>query len=448
MSTSTQPRTADGRYTFKTAGIPLGSLDAEMARQRGEQLALEGRIDATSLSRTRAGRRSDFWRDALATAPIDLHAPVPKIGLNVGGKKTYQRAYHGGAGTLRMPAMSAMNRMADAHDGAFDVPVQAGNDHGHVTGWLRVRRSERGVWNVEPIGMEEPYASWAKRQASWVLGSDQPTFALAEFASHADMAIEQDRLAGVEPGALHSSAIQEVGFDERAGHLFVTTKSGSTYGYQAPRDLYEEMLDGSAGKVFATKLARKCPSVDAEQCPQCGRFYAVTGGKDHDCPSLRKELSSPSLGNDRPWAGMSLSLRRKSATRTRLESVVAPFVRKIPTKKSLGFKQSELLSTRFTAMSGSTAARLARELGPSNFDRTPAPGEILSAVASDEKLSVTGRIDDMGLSIEELRYAGDASTGEQAWEQLRIAHALPTTSEPDRITRDKAGVWRMWWASA
>lgn len=449
MSTTTQqPRLADGRYTFKTAGIPVGDLEAEMARQRAEQMDTTGRIDATSLSRLRTGSRADFWRDALATAPIDINAPAPKIGMTINGVKTYQRAYHGGAGTLRMPAVAAMNRMADAHEGAFDIPVQAGNNHGHVTGWLRVRRSARGVWNVESIGMDEPYASWARRQASWVLGAERPTFALNQFGSHAEMAMEQDRLAGVEPAAVNSSAIQEVGYCERGGTVYVTTKDGSTYGYKATKDVYERMLTGSAGSIFARELAHKAEAVHAEQCPACGRFYSVTGGRDHDCPALRKELSTQSGGNDRGWAGMSLSGNRRRPATERVAALVAPFVRKAPVKMALGYDPTNDPTTRFTGMGGPQASRLADLLGPDQFSRTPAPGEILRAAARDENLTVTGRLDWQGLVVEEVRYTCDADTGQQAWEALRAAHALPTTDEPDRIRRGTDGTWRLWWASA
>lgn len=447
MSTN-QPRTSDGRYSFKTAGIPVGDLEAAMAAQRAEQMAATGRIDATSVSRTRAGRRSDFWRDALATAPIDLDAPAPKIAGTINGTRTYQRAYHGAAGTLRMPAVAAMNRMADATGGAFDVPVQAGNNHGHVAGWLRVRRSERGVWNVETIGMDEPYASFARRQASWVLGSDRPSFALNEFATHAELAMEQDRLAGTEPAAVRSSALQEVGYNEREGTVYVSTPDGSTYGYRAPKDVYERMLTGSAGRVWTSELAHHATPVHAEQCPACGRFYSVTGGRDHDCPADREDLTPASRGDDSAWAGMSLTGRRTSPTVERLRRLVSSHVLVRRAKRAVGYDPARCRTTRFTGMGGADAARLADALGPQAYARRPAPGEILAAASRDESLTVTGRLDDMGLAVEEVSYTCDAATGQEAWQALRAAHHLPTTDEPDVIRRGRDGAWRLWWASA
>ena len=143
-----------GRYTGRAASPPASELD-----ERRTEIARTGATPAMSIIRGRSGASSHFWADALRTAPIDLHHPAPKIAMSIGGVRTIQHTYTGDAGTLRMPSVAALERMADTGVVTFDIPVQAGTADRHVSGWCRVHRTGRGAWAVQPMGMDEETAA-------------------------------------------------------------------------------------------------------------------------------------------------------------------------------------------------------------------------------------------------------------------------------------------------
>lgn len=149
-----------GRYAGRVGPPPAACLDDE----RLDQIARTGQAPATSITRRSQGTSRQFWADALRTVPIDLERPAPKIAMRIRGVRTVQRAYTGGAGTLRMPAVAALERMADAGFTTFDIPVQSATEHGHVAGWCRVSRNERGAWAVQSLGMDGQAADAARRQ--------------------------------------------------------------------------------------------------------------------------------------------------------------------------------------------------------------------------------------------------------------------------------------------
>ena len=276
-------RDANGRFAGRVPGPPAAELT-----DRAAELEATGAVRARSITRDTAGRSNTFWRDAAATAPIDLRVPAPKIAPSPGGVRYLVRTYRGAGGNvLRMPSVAGINRMADTGVTAFDVPVQAGDDHGHVAGWVRVTRSEHGVWSARAHGMDPACARYAERQVTWVLGADHPSFAMNEAGTFSELLAEQERRRGVAPVPVRSRAVSELAYDPATRTLFATLREndgrpGSTYAWKTPRDTYDRMLAGSAGRVLATEVVRKRDRVDAEQCPRCGRFWAVTGGRDHD----------------------------------------------------------------------------------------------------------------------------------------------------------------------
>lgn len=433
-----------GRYAGRVSPPPAACLDDE----RLDQIARTGQAPATSITRRSQGTSRQFWADALRTVPIDLERPAPKIAMRIRGVRTVQRAYTGGAGTLRMPAVAALERMADAGFTTFDIPVQSATEHGHVAGWCRVSRNERGAWAVQSLGMDGQAADAARRQVSWVLGNEHPSFALNEFGSMAELAAETERRAGVEPAAVRSSALREVGYNDRESTLYATTLDGSTYGWTAPRDVYERMLTGSAGRIFSREVAHHLERVDAEQCPACGRFYSVTGGVDHDCPT--EVGSAPVGGDDAVWAGRAVTGRRhtpgwEEARQAVAQYMVDPKTLLIP---GLRLPEGQNRTRRFRGVRGGDARCLTRALGERAWASTPAPGEVLAVAAADEAVAVNGRFDDMGMTVEEITYRCDAPDGDAAWRALREAHPLPTTPEPDRARQTADGTWRFWFASA
>ena len=433
-----------GRYTGRAASPPASELD-----ERRTEIARTGATPAMSIIRGRSGASSHFWADALRTAPIDLRHPAPKIAMSIGGVRTIQHTYTGDAGTLRMPSVAALERMADTGVVTFDIPVQAGTADRHVSGWCRVHRTGRGAWAVQPMGMDEETGAMAGRQVSWVLGNEHPTFALNEFGSMAGLAAETERRAGTEPAAVRSSALREVGYNDHEGVLYATTLDGSTYAWQSPRDVYERMLTGSAGRVFSREVAGRMRRVEGEQCPACGRFYCVvTGEVDHTCPA---EVGRPlSGGDDSAWAGRAVTGRKRTrgweeARRAVSAHMVDPASLLIP---GLRLAEGQNHPRRFRGVAGSDAAALTRALGERAWAGTPAPGEVLAVAERDGAVGVNGRFDDMGMTVEEITYRCEQTDGDAAWAALREVHSLPTTPDPDRARRTADGTWRFWFASA
>ncbi|MBW3068574.1 KTSC domain-containing protein [Actinomyces sp. 594] len=451
MSTKRTYRESDwrrddhGRYAGRVASPPAATLSERAAR-----IARTGATPATTITREHRGHMRHFWADALRTAPIDLDRPAPKIDMVIGGVKTIQHPYKGGAGTLRMPSVAALERMADTGVTTFDIPVQASLDGGHVAGWCRVSRNDRGAWAVEPLGMDDKAGAAARRQVSWVLGNEHPNFALNEFGSMAELAAETERRAGTEPAAIHSRALQEIGYCDRESTLYATTHDGSTYGWRAPRDVYERMLDGSAGSIFSREVAHKLDRVDAQQCPDCGRFYSVTGASiDHTCPA-QMGRAEPGAGDDTLWAGRVVTGHRRTegweaAREAVADRMVDPSSLLIP---GLTLGEGQNHTRRFRGVSGQDATTLTAALGEKAWAGTPAPGEALAAAADDQAVGVNGRFDDLGMTVEEITYQCDAPDGDAAWAKLRQAHRLPTTPDPDRSRRGPDGTWRFWFASA
>mgnify|MGYP000144629121 FL=1 len=448
---STIIRDSSGRFAGRVPAPPAAEL-----LERCEELETTGVVQARSISRRVAGASRTFWRDASATAPINLRNPVPKIDPRPAGTRYKIRTYQGASGgVLRMPSVAGLNRMADSGTASFDVPVQAGNDHGHVAGWVRVTRSERGVWSVRAHGMEPIYAQYAERQVSWVLGSDHPSFAMNEAGTFSQMLAEQERRKGVAPVPVRSATVSELAYDDGSSTLFITPKDkdgqpGSTYAWKAPRDIYERMLVGSAGHIMSTEVVRRRPRVEGEQCPRCGRFWVVTGGRDHDCPALAPPVDAPTgRGDDRALAASLVAASRRGP-RQELKEALGDHVVEPPvaTFSTIRVDNSRLGgAVRFKNLSGDSATRVIRSLGSQAYQRFPAPAEVLSAAERDERIQVAGRLDHEGVSVEEIIWDSQADTAAEAWDQLKSAHPLPTTDGYDVGRRDRQGHWRFYFAS-
>ena len=440
-----------GRFAGRRPAPPA----AELA-DRLKELQKTGAVAARSILRQRAGTSRTFWRDAHATAPIDLRHPAPKISPAPGGIRYRVRTYQGAGGNvLRMPSVAALNRMADTGTSSFDVPVQAGDGGGHVAGWVRVTRSQHGVWTARAHSMAPEHARYAERQISWVLGADHPSFAMNEAGTFNQLLAEQERRRGVSPVPVSSSAVSEVAYDEHTGTLFVTTKEarggpGSTYAWRAPRDTYERMLTGSAGRIMSTELVRQRPKVDAEQCPCCGRFLAVTGGRDHDCPALEAHDDAPvERGDDRALAAALVAAGHRGP-RTNLVEALGDHVVTPPVSRfsSIEIDPSRLGgATRFKDLTGEASTKVISALGGQAYYRFPAPAEVLAASEHDDRIHVAGRLDYEGVSIEEITWECDADNAEEAWDRLKAEHPLPTTDGYDVGRRDRLGRWRFYFAS-
>lgn len=442
-----------GKFAGRRPAPPVASLT-----DRFEELQATGAVAARSILRHRAGIARTFWRDAHATAPIDLRNPAPKIDRAPGGTHYRVRTYQGAGGNiLRMPSVAAINRMAESGTVCFDIPVQAGDGAGHVAGWVRVARSEHSVWTARAHGMDPRCAQYAERQVSWVLGADHPSFAMNEAGTFNQLLAEQERRRGVAPVPVRSSAVSEIAYDENTAILFVTTKEagggpGSTYAWHVPRDTYERMLTGSAGHILSTEVARKRPKVDAEQCPRCGRYWAVTGsGRDHDCPALAASVDDPvQCGDDRALASSLVAAShrglRQDLTEALGDHVVTPSIPRFSTIKVDPARLGD--ATRFMNLTGPASTRVIRALGSQAYHRFPAPAEVLAASENDERVHVAGRVDYDGVSIEEIAWRCDgAATADEAWEQLKADHPLPTTDDYDIARRDRRGRWRFFFAS-
>ena len=440
-----------GRFAGRHPAPPATDLT-----ERLEELQTTGAVAATSIRRRQAGTARTFWRDAHATAPIDLRHPAPKIDPAPGGTRYRVRTYRGAGGNvLRMPSVAAINRMADNGTPSFDVPVQAGDSGEHVAGWVRVTRSEHGVWSARAHGMDFERAQYAERQVAWVLGADHPTFAMNEAGTFNDLVAEQERRRGANPVPVRSSAVSEVAYDPGTATLFVTTREaggqpGTTYAWQAPRDMYERMLTTSAGRVMATELVRRRPRVEAEQCPRCGRFWVVTGGHDHDCPDLEAADPPVRRGDDRALAAALVAAGHRGPHQDLVEAlsdhVVAPPVARFSTIKVDPSRLGG--ATRFKNLTGEASSRVVRSLGDQAYHRFPAPAEVLAASEHDERVQVAGRVDHDGVTIEEITWEYDgASDPSEAWEALKAAHPLPTADGYDVGRRDRQGRWRFFFAS-
>lgn len=444
-------RDANGRFAGRVPGPPAAELT-----DRAAELEATGAVRARSITRDTAGRSNTFWRDAAATAPIDLRVPAPKIAPSPGGVRYLVRTYRGAGGNvLRMPSVAGIGRMADTGVTAFDVPVQAGDDHGHVAGWVRVTRSEHGVWSARAHGMDPACARYAERQVTWVLGADHPSFAMNEAGTFSELLAEQERRRGVAPVPVRSRAVSELAYDPATRTLFATLREsngqpGSTYAWKTPRDTYDRMLAGSAGRVLATEVVRKRDRVDAEQCPRCGRFWAVTGGRDHDCPALAAPADAPvGRGDDRALAAALATAARGRPRQSLLSALeghtVAPPVARFSTIKVDPARLGG--AVRFKNLSGAAATEVIRSLGPEAYRRFPAPAEVLAASEHDERVSVAGRLDHEGVAVEEIVWECDAPTAAEAWERLKAAHPLPTADGYDVGRRDRFGRWRFFFAS-
>ncbi|WP_067783693.1 KTSC domain-containing protein [Actinomyces vulturis] len=432
-------RDAQGKFAGRKAGAPqasLGQFYEKIRLQRENDLTQSGKTPAISINRPTVNSRKHFWADALRTAPIDLDNPAPKIERVINGVQTYQHSYSGAAGNLRMPSIAALNRMADSGVETFDIPVSASNGKNMIAGWARVHRDKNGVWQAQAMGMDSPFDSYVTRQVSWVLGNEKPSFALNEYADMAGVIAAQDAQHGSEPAPLKSSVVSEVAYDSANQTVYVATKDGSAYGYQAPADVYDRLLiDDHPGRIFSKELARTAPSVPAQQCPTCGRFNSYFD--KHVCP---KRVPDPTTtGNDGYWAAFA-DIRRDRRVKADPAQLVENFMVKTPRIGAIGLKPKDVQTSRWRGVSGNDAQKLADCLENDRFSST------LLKAARSPQLSVNGRVDSQGVRAEELVYQTENT--ECAWENLKNSYpVLSGMPEPDRTVVQGQQV-RFWWANS
>ena len=440
------------------------------------------------ISRKVAGTSRTFWRDALATIDLseETGGEVPKMDMLIDGKRTTQRTYSGAAGTLRMPSKAALERMADSGADTFDAPFQAGNDHGHVTGWARFHRDENGTWTVAPLVDDKRMSDYARRQMSWVLGAERPSFAMNQVASMNNLITEMDRMEGTEAHPVKgSSFIQEVGYDASTSTLYMSMH-GNAYAYNdAPQALYDGLVRSqSMGRFYNAHIkqaGRK--SVPADKCDSCGRYMPAT--EAHMCPSgnvATKDVDAARVKmSNAAWA-VGVGTRGRGLARTMREFMedsraeqshqepqapsTAPAPRPEWNEQARSFvvehglaprpprinipgmdKVSIPSGTRFSSIRGQNAAELAKIVSSTRSAKGPNASTILAATSRDDSLSASGTIGSEGITITELRASSKNKDPQSAWADVVSRHPYLGDTEPPTVTRrsPRTGQWCLAW---
>lgn len=164
-------------------------------KQRAEQLKADGYVPAMASTAYQNPKYTkgvgEWWANRHMQAEYDTNdtgyekmpddwTPSRTAGRSLSGhRRTYRRLYSGAGINLRMPSASSIRDFATTQRGrSFDIPVEATTKNGTVSGWVRVTRTEDGVWGAQSLGFPQNQVQVA-HAVSAVLEARKVTTALS-----------------------------------------------------------------------------------------------------------------------------------------------------------------------------------------------------------------------------------------------------------------------------
>ena len=185
------PRSTGGQWatvTRREAAVDL-SEDREAATAAGEHVPA---IFTTGDDRPdhQAGR---WWETQASLAEwAGEGAAFPKMPddwtprrtggtADSGLRHTHRMTYTSNGFALRMPSATSIRSFSAANRGAFDIPVDATDEHGRsITAWVRAVQHKPGHWSVSGLGFGGVTDAKVSEAVASVLESRRPTRALRQ----------------------------------------------------------------------------------------------------------------------------------------------------------------------------------------------------------------------------------------------------------------------------
>ena len=244
---------------------------------------------------------------AFAKMPVDWTPGLTPGRADSGLRRTHRMEYRGNGFTLRMPSATSIRSFAATNKSAFDIPIDATDDHGRsITAWVRAVQHKPGHWSVSGLGFGGVTDAKVSEAVTSVLEARRPTRALRQAGDLIDK--HRQRLADqgetLEP--VRSGWIASVGYSDLDRIVMVHTRSrtnadghrvpGRTYATQVPREVFEELRSSETPGAVYNKLVKGRPGQMVSSCGMCGRTYAAS--RTHDCPDLIANRSQPIEGLD------------------------------------------------------------------------------------------------------------------------------------------------------
>ena len=309
------PKSAGGQWaavTRREAGIDL-SDDREAALREGESVPA---IFTTGDS----GHTVDRWWDTQASIAewAGEGAAYPKMPgdwtpgrtggtADSGLRRTHRMTYTGNGFALRMPSATSIRSFSAANRGAFDIPVEATDEHGRsITAWVRAVQHKPGHWSVSGLGFGGVTDAKVSEAVASVLESRRPTAALRQAGDLIEKHRQRlaDRGETLQP--VRSGWIAAVGYSDVDRMVLMQTRpttnaagdyvASKTYATNVSREIFEDLRSADAPGAVYNRLVKGHPRQLVKACGQCGRTYAAS--RTHDCPQLAEDRSQPVEGLD------------------------------------------------------------------------------------------------------------------------------------------------------
>ena len=113
---------------------------------------------------------------AFAKMPVDWTPGLTPGRADSGLRRTHRRTYTGNGFSLRMPSATSIRSFAATNKSAFDIPVDATDDHGRsITAWVRAVQHNPGHWSVSGLGFGGVTDAKVSEAVASVLEARRPT---------------------------------------------------------------------------------------------------------------------------------------------------------------------------------------------------------------------------------------------------------------------------------
>lgn len=309
------PKSTGGQWAAaprREAAVDL-SEDREAAIAAGEPVPA---IFATGDS----GHAPDRWWDTQASIAewAGEGAAFPKMPgdwtpqrtggtADTGLRRTHRMTYEGNGFTLRMPSATSIRSFSAAGRGAFDIPVEATDEHGRcITAWVRAVQHKPGHWSVSGLGFGGATDAKVSEAVASVLESRRPTAAVRQAGDLIEKHRQRlaDRGESLQP--VRSGWIAAVGYSDADRIVMMHTQArtnaaglhvpGRTYATQVPPEVFEELQTADRPGAVYNRLVKGRPGQMVASCGRCGRTYAAS--RAHDCPALIADHTQPVDGLD------------------------------------------------------------------------------------------------------------------------------------------------------
>ncbi|MCL6424378.1 hypothetical protein Bequi_13490 [Brachybacterium sp. JHP9] len=225
-----------------------------------------------------------------------------------GHRRTYRRLYKGNGISMRMPSAASIRSFAETQDGkSFDVPVEAAFPGGTVSGWVRCRRTEDGLWMTQGLDFHGRQAQ-IQEAVSAVLEARRVTTALSGVESLDERRLNRLSRAGARVIPSEGGFMEGFAVNPAAGVTFTKIRD-KVYANAVVSNLREiAALSGPEQGRFYNERIRSAPPLGlAQTCEKCQAVYHPSFGT-HICMRSAytgpRELADPMLDQKRQSSGI------------------------------------------------------------------------------------------------------------------------------------------------